>query len=191
MSTAPAEGEVVIRTATGDDLDGIVRVGHETWRATYEPIAGPEFVEMGLAKWWTGDAVIPGIRVGRTLVADDAGTVVGMASYGSQDDELVLWKLYVLPAHQGRGLGRRLLDEVVERASRLGHAQLHVSYIEGNDQAGRFYQRNGFRHTHREAGGSGLPEEIWMVKDLPADSVVPASAERSDADSGTHERRTR
>lgn len=169
MSAVSEERGVIIRTATGEDLDGIVRVGHETWRATYEPIAGPDYVEMGLAKWWTGDAVIPGIRVGRTLVADDGGMVVGMASYGSQDDQLVLWKLYVLPDHQGRGLGRRLLDEVVARASGLGHTQLHVSYIEGNDQAGRFYERNGFRLAHREVGGSGLPDEIWLVKDLTAD----------------------
>lgn len=186
MSAATSEGAVVIRTATGDDLDGIVRVGHETWRATYEPIAGPEYVQMGLAKWWTADAVIPGIRVGRTLVADDGGTVVGMASYGSQDDELVLWKLYVLPDHQGRGIGRRLLDEVVARASQLGHAELHVSYIEGNDQAGRFYERNGFRHAHREAGGSGLPDEIWLVKDLSRDDVaLPADGTVAREERGT------
>lgn len=186
MSAGGNEGAVVIRTATGDDLDGIVRVGHETWRATYEPIAGPEYVQMGLAKWWTADAVIPGIRVGRTLVADDSGTVVGMASYGSQDDELVLWKLYILPDHQGRGIGRRLLDEVVARASQLGHAELHVSYIEGNDQAGRFYERNGFRHAHREAGGSGLPDEIWLVKDLPeGDVALPADGAVAREERGT------
>lgn len=175
MSVGPADGGVVIRTATGDDLDGIVRVGHETWRDTYEPIAGPEYVEMGLAKWWTADAVIPGIRVGRTLVADDAGTVVGMASYGSQDEQLVLWKLYILPAHQGRGIGRRLLDEVVTRATQLGHTELHVSYLAGNEQAGRFYERNGFGLTHREAGGSGLPDEIWLVKDLTDGHAEPAA----------------
>lgn len=184
MSESEQDDGVVVRTATGDDLDGVLRVGHETWRHTYEPIAGPEYVEMGLAKWWTADAVIPGIRVGRTIVADEGGTVVGVASYGTQRDELVLWKLYVLPGHQGRGIGRRLLDEVVTRATELGHCALRVSRIDGNEQARRFYERNGFRFTHRESGGSGLRDEIWLVKDLvaegsdgeAADGVTDASA---------------
>lgn len=166
MSAQPAERPVTVRTATGDDLDAVLRVGHETWRVTYEPIAGREYVAMGLAKWWTADAVIPGIRVGRTLVAEQDGAVVGMAAYGSQGDELVLWKLYVLPGHQGRGIGRRLLDEVVLRAAQLGHTTLGVSYLDGNDQAARFYEGTGFRFTHREPGGSGLPDLLWLVKDL-------------------------
>lgn len=166
MSAEAAQDGIVIRTATGDDLDGVVRVGHETWRATYEPIAGHDYVQMGLAKWWTPDAVIPGIRVGRTLVADDHGAVVGMASYGNQGEQIVLWKLYVLPGHQGKSVGRRLLDEVVMRATQLGHTTLHVSYIDGNEQARRFYERNGFGFVQREAGGSGMRDEIWLVKDL-------------------------
>jgi hypothetical protein len=92
---------VVIRTATGNDLDAVVRVGHQTWLATYEPIAGPDYVAMGLAKWWTTDAVIPSIRVGRTLVAERDGEVVAMAAYGTQGHDLALRKLHVLPEHHG------------------------------------------------------------------------------------------
>lgn len=157
---------VVIRTATGNDLDAVVRVGHRTWQATYEPIAGPEYVAMGLAKWWTTDAVIPSIRVGRTLVAEQDGEVVAMAAYGTQGEDLVLWKLYVLPEHHGRGIGRLLLAAVVDRGVELGHTRLVVSHIDGNEQGNRFYGRNGFRTTERESGGSGMPDTIWMVKEL-------------------------
>jgi GNAT superfamily N-acetyltransferase len=157
---------VVIRTATGNDLDAVVRVGHQTWQATYEPIAGAEYVAMGLAKWWTTDAVIPSIRVGRTLVAERDGEVVAMAAYGTQGDDLVLWKLYVLPEHHGHGIGRRLLAAVIDRGIELGHTRLVVSHVDGNEQGNRFYERNGFRTTDREAGGSGMPDTIWMVKDL-------------------------
>ena len=60
---------LVVRPAVLDDLDAVLEVGHRTWPATYEPIAGPEYVAMGLAKWWTADATEPAIRAGRTLVA--------------------------------------------------------------------------------------------------------------------------
>jgi GNAT superfamily N-acetyltransferase len=175
---ADSQDGVVIRTATGNDLDAVVRVGHRTWLATYEPIAGPDYVAMGLAKWWTTDAIIPSIRVGRTLVAEQDGEVVAMAAYGTQGEDLVLWKLYVLPEHHGHGIGRRLLASVVDRALELGHTRLVVSHTDGNEQGNRFYERNGFRFTERESGGSGMPDTIWLVKDLSVPKTLPEESRR-------------
>jgi ribosomal protein S18 acetylase RimI-like enzyme len=165
---AAAGDGVVIRGAVGDDLTGVVSVGHRTWPATYEPIAGPEYVAMGLAKWWTSDVVTDSIRKGRTLVAVEGDDVVGVATFGPQDDAFVLWKLYVLPGHHGRGIGSRLLGAVIERALESEHPRITLSYLEGNQQAARFYDRHGFVETHRETPGSGLPESVWMVRVVDA-----------------------
>ncbi len=81
------QDDLEIRLADGDDLSGVLSVGHRTWPATYEPIAGPEYVAMGLAKWWTPDVVTTSIRQGRTLVAVDGAEVVGVATFGVQDGE--------------------------------------------------------------------------------------------------------
>ena len=84
MSTEHTADEVsTVREATGDDLDAVLRVGHRTWPVTYGPVAGDEYVAMGLAKWWTADAVIPAIRAGRALVAQVGDEVVGVATYGT------------------------------------------------------------------------------------------------------------
>lgn len=160
------DDEVVIRTAIGDDLDAVLEIGHRTWPGTFEPIAGAEYVEMGLAKWWTVDATIPAIRAGRTLVAEVEGQVVGMAVYGTHDDELVLWKLYVLPEHHSRGIGHLLLEAALGRGRELGHRRMAVSVVEGNDRALQFYERHGFAYVGRESGGSGLPDSIWIARDL-------------------------
>ena len=157
---------VVVRGAVGDDLAGVLSVGHRTWLATYEPIAGPEYVAMGLAKWWTSDVVTDSIRKGRTLVATKDDEVVGVATFGPQDDAFVLWKLYVLPGHHGHGIGTRLLQAVVERALEGAQTRITLSHLEGNRQAARFYARLGFVETHREIPGSGLPESVWMARDL-------------------------
>ncbi|MFM6850990.1 MAG: GNAT family N-acetyltransferase [Terrabacter sp.] len=167
---ARADGDgVVVRGAVGDDLAGVLSVGHRTWLATYEPIAGPEYVAMGLAKWWTSDVVTDSIRKGRTIVATEGDDVVGVATYGPQDDAFVLWKLYVLPGHHGHGIGTRLLEAVVERAIESDQRRITLSYLEGNRQAARFYARHGFVETHRETPGSGLPESVWMVRELDDD----------------------
>jgi ribosomal protein S18 acetylase RimI-like enzyme len=165
-STDPAQDSVVVRGAVGDDLAGVISVGHRTWLATYEPIAGPEYVAMGLAKWWTSDVVTDSIRKGRTLVAVDGDEVVGVATFGPQDDAFVLWKLYVLPGHHGQGIGSRLMDCVVEQARESGLERITLSYLEGNQQAARFYAHHGFTETHRETPGSGLPQSVWMVREL-------------------------
>jgi GNAT superfamily N-acetyltransferase len=167
-----AANGVVVRGAVGDDLKGVLSVGHRTWLATYEPIAGPEYVAMGLAKWWTSDVVTRSIRMGRTIVAVKDDEVVGVATFGTQDDAFVLWKLYVLPDHHGHGIGSRLMDAVVERAREAEHERIILSYVEGNELAAGFYARHGFVETHRESGGSGLPASVWMAREIGAGATA-------------------
>ena len=152
---------LLIRAADGNDLLAILDVGQRTWPVTYGPIAGEEYVAMGLAKWWTKDATIPAIRAGRVTVAEVDGEVVGIASVGPHESHLALWKLYVLPEHQGRGIGSALLDSVVDRA-REDHPQIRVSYLNGNTSAEGFYRSKGFVEIGRESGGDGIPESVWM-----------------------------
>jgi GNAT superfamily N-acetyltransferase len=121
---------------------------------------------MGLAKWWTSDVVTDSIRKGRTIVAVEGDEVVGVATVGVLDDALALWKLYVVPGQHGRGIGSRLLEAVVERAVDAGHHRIVLSHIEGNEDAARFYRSRGFTETHRESGGSGLPDSIWVERVL-------------------------
>ncbi len=166
---------VEVRPAIGDDLSGVLSVGHRTWLATYEPLVGPEYVAMGLAKWWTSDVVAASIRKGRTIVAVDGDDVVGVATFGPQDDDFVLWKLYVLPGNHGNGVGSRLLDAVVERAVEGGHSRIVLSHIEGNTGAARFYARHGFTETHRESGGSDMPVSVWMERPLSAADAAHAA----------------
>jgi GNAT superfamily N-acetyltransferase len=156
---------LVIRPADGNDLVAVLDVGRRTWPVTYEPIAGPDYVAMGLAKWWTDDATIPAIRAGRVTVAELDGTVVGIASVGPHEKHLVLWKLYVLPEYQGKAIGSALMESVISAATGV-HAEIRLSYLEGNKSAEAFYRSKGFVEIAREASGNGIPESVWMKLDL-------------------------
>jgi GNAT superfamily N-acetyltransferase len=152
---------LTIRAADGNDLLSVLAVGRRTWPVTYGPITGPDYVAMGLAKWWTEDATIPAIRAGRVTVAELDGTVVAMASVGPHEDYLVLWKLYVLPEHQGKGIGSALVESVVASAEGI-HPEIRISYLTGNTLAEGFYRAKGFVEISREPGCDGVPESIWM-----------------------------
>jgi GNAT superfamily N-acetyltransferase len=156
---------LIIRAADGNDLMAVLDVGRRTWPVTYGPIAGEDYVQMGLAKWWTEDATIPAIRAGRVTVAEVDGEVVGIASVGPHENYLVLWKLYVLPEYQGKGIGSALVESVV--ASAIGvHPEVRISYLEGNTLAETFYRGKGFVEISRESSGDGIPESVWMQLEL-------------------------
>jgi GNAT superfamily N-acetyltransferase len=156
---------LIIREADGNDLVAVLDVGRRTWPVTYGPIAGEDYVAMGLAKWWTDDATIPAIRAGRVSVAEVDGTVVGIAVVGPHENHLVLWKLYVLPEHQGKAIGSALMESVVAAATGV-HAQIRLSYLDGNTMAEAFYRGKGFVEIGRESGGDGIPDSVWMQLEL-------------------------
>lgn len=50
------------------------------------------------------------------MVAEDGHGIVGMSEVTDLGADLVLWKLYVLPAAQGRGIDGRLVRAAQDRA---------------------------------------------------------------------------
>nr|WP_083876184.1 GNAT family N-acetyltransferase [Kineosphaera limosa] len=150
-----------VREADGNDLDAVVEIGRRTWPATNGELYDPDFVPLFLDKWWTKDACIPSIRAGRTMVAQAGDEVVGMASYGPLEGRQIVWKLYVLPDWQGRGVGGQLLGAVLER---IGHQPTFMSFAAGNDSAARFTRSVGFVEDHREPQ-TDMPDLVWMRRD--------------------------
>jgi diamine N-acetyltransferase len=58
-----------------------------------------------------------------------------------------LWKLLVDEGHQGRGIGRAIVEEVVERIRAEGATELLTSHVVGDGGPGGFYERLGFVST--------------------------------------------
>lgn len=67
--------------------------------------------------------------------------------YGGRDG--FIDDLYLVPAARGRGVGRKLLDFTLARASELGIRTLHLEVEAGNDGATRLYRSAGFEATGR------------------------------------------
>jgi RimJ/RimL family protein N-acetyltransferase len=111
---------------------------------------------------------------GNILGAFAADELVAVAGYWPQEGAKVkhraaLWGMYVRPAARNSGLGRRLVEAVVNHASgRVEH--LLLSVVSENEAAHRLYQKLGFSEYGREMkalklGGRYL-DEILMVRFL-------------------------
>lgn len=83
---------------------------------------------------------------GEVWVAEDGGHILGCAAWKSLSaGVLELQRLYVDPAAQGRGLGRRLAEHAIATAGKNGAIAIELWTDTRFDAAHRLYERLGFR----------------------------------------------
>lgn len=135
-----AEGGVVIRRATAKDLRSIVsHYGPGGGDGPWDPLASIELIQ----------------RIPRRslLVAELGGTYAGFAFwyearkpwYAPEVDRYArISDIHVVPAVQGKGVGRALLHETVARIRAEGIPTIFLETSEDNVRAQNLYAREGF-----------------------------------------------
>lgn len=78
-----------------------------------------------------------------------------------------LVKLYLLPMHRGKGIGRTLMQKSIASAQELGYTQLYLESLPELGKAVGIYRQMGFTHLAHPLGNSGhFGCSIWMIKNL-------------------------
>jgi ribosomal protein S18 acetylase RimI-like enzyme len=106
---------------------------------------------------------------------DETGELVGAAwvrlltgdasGYGYIDDETPELAIAVLPPHRGRGLGERMLRELLDRA--LADFDAVSLSVRADNPALRLYERTGFLPVgETDAGDAPAGTSITMKRDL-------------------------
>jgi GNAT superfamily N-acetyltransferase len=105
------------------------------------------------------------------VVADADGALVAYAHVGPcklphpevRAGDIELYQLYLLRGVQGAGLGRRLLDVVLDHCERLG-GPVWLGVWSGNERARRVYTARGFVDvgTYQFRVGDWLDDEVIM-----------------------------
>lgn len=99
------------------------------------------------------------------VVADAAGEVVGTAAVRLLEPGLgELKRMWLRPAWQGRGLGRRLMDACLDEARRLGCRALRLDTQAKLEAAVRLYRAYGFSEVARY--NDNHRADIWMERVL-------------------------
>ena len=101
---------------------------------------------------------------GVVLVVRDAGAVVGMASARAFVDEVHVLRLVVDPAHRRRGLGRALLDGLVDWAEERGAGAVALEVREGSAPARGLYATAGFVLDGRRPGYYPDGEDALLLR---------------------------
>ena len=182
-----AVSEVVVRTATAEDIAAVHTVRVETWRDAYSGIV-PDHVLAGLDASDPDAIAAQRARLRQPtprtdlLVAELDGRVVGFAALGPERESTQpgaaprldaqigeVYAIYVVPAAQGRGTGRALMREALDRLRAHGFRRATLWVLEANSPARAFYERVGMKPTgERQPVTIGVPlPEVRYAIELP------------------------
>lgn len=104
------------------------------------------------------------IEEGRVHVVEQSGAIQGIIVLIPQEDAMLLDNVAVVPAAQGSGLGRKMLEFAEQAAIDAGFTKIRLYTQEAMTANVDLYHRIGYRNTHR-AEEKGL-KRVYMIKDL-------------------------
>jgi GNAT superfamily N-acetyltransferase len=133
----------LIREARAGEAETLAAIQRDASLEALAHIFSPELYPFPLEAVrtrWAEAAEDPELTV---LVAEVDGALAALAGCRAE----WLDGLYVRPEHWGRGLGRKLHDEVLHRLRAGGSSKCQLWVLEDNDRARRFYERLGWRQN--------------------------------------------
>lgn len=121
---------------------------HEEYGFTLEPGERDQDL-LDLARAYDGPAE------GFWTLKDPAGSIAGTVALAKKEEDTIeLCRLYLAPAHRGKGLGRDLMRFAVEQSRRFGYRRMWLETHTKMTEAVGLYEAFGF---HRIPPYSGHP----------------------------------
>jgi ribosomal protein S18 acetylase RimI-like enzyme len=164
---------VTIRRATPPDSPSINTLCVEAYRE-FETAVGP-------ANWRQMYEVLAHAadlsRVGELILAEDAGGLLGVIVYvrpGNSDGVTMpaewasIRMLAVSPSCRGRGVGKRLTQECIDRARRDGAEAIGLTTGEMMRIARPMYERMGFQKDAELGSRMGVEHARYVMRLKPA-----------------------
>jgi GNAT superfamily N-acetyltransferase len=153
---------VTIAPAGAGDIGVVQSLADHVWRSHYPGIISTAQIDYMLEQGYAREALL------RYVEAAGAGLALARI-----DDEPVaamnLEKLYVAPAHHGKGVGRALIEHVADAARRSGCRELTLNVNRNNESSIRAYEHCGFAIRERgdfPIGNGFVMEDYIMVRAL-------------------------
>jgi ribosomal-protein-alanine N-acetyltransferase len=132
VSLAPATGALGLRPMALDDLEAVMAIEVQAYPW---PWSRGNFADTLAAGHWAQVLVDPDQAI--------LGYIVAMSGAG----ELHLLNVTVIPSHQGRGLGRGLLERLEDEARIRGVTEIWLEVRASNLRARALYARLGYHEV--------------------------------------------
>jgi ribosomal-protein-alanine N-acetyltransferase len=149
MSAKPDEFRAVIRPMRADDLDAVLRVEQNAYRFPW-------------SRGIFSDCLIAGYQ---SLVLDQASSVLGYGIMSVAAAEAHILNICVDVSLRRRGLGRQLLEGLLQRAAAMQVERLFLEVRPSNLEAVGLYESSGFTVL-------GIRKNYYKAEDGREDALV-------------------
>ncbi len=130
-----------LRRATEPDLGTVGMISHDAY--------APWVAILGQAPLPMTEDYAPRIARGKVWIIERDGRTAGVMVLERARDHLLIWSLAVLPAYQGHGVGRWMLETAEEMARREVLPELRLFTSDRMVSNIELYRRAGFWETGR------------------------------------------
>lgn len=171
MSINPAQ-KFILRYARERDAAAIREVARVTWQATYDAFVTEANRERIIATSYSDESLRQAFsRAGRDnwfWVADNLAGIIGFAEVILRPPDAELTRIYVLPTWQGLGVGRALIEVLLNDLRKLEAdlrpPRLVLAVAARNANAIAFYEKRGFRY--KRAFQAKMPDQMLDMHEL-------------------------
>lgn len=138
---------ITIKNAGLKDIPKIRYLADTIWPDTYKTILSLEQIDYMMNLFYGTEALRQQMEElqHQFLLVCDQKIPIGFASYSSHEEEGVykLHKIYVLPRYQGKGVGKIIIEHVINEVRTRGGTMLELN-VNRHNKARFFYERLGF-----------------------------------------------
>lgn len=163
---------IILRKAQEKDIEVIQNIANSTWYNTYADYLSAEQIEYMLDNMYNKGLLLSQFQEGHVfLMAMENNIDLGFAGFSileAEENSYKLHKLYVLPEMHGRGVGKLLINEVINRVRDLGGKSIELN-VNRNNKAADFYVSAGFDIKEKvdlDIGEGYFMNDYVMVKAL-------------------------
>ena len=134
-----------IRKAGSTDIALIRELVFRIWPQTYASILSQDQIEYMLEQMYSPASLKKQMHQGsRFIFVYDGEEPVGFAAYFKKTASVFkLDKIYVLPAQQGKGTGKFVIDYIIDEITKEGATALQLQ-VNRYNKAKNFYEKLGF-----------------------------------------------
>jgi GNAT superfamily N-acetyltransferase len=154
----------------GAAIRTVAALARETWVSHYTPIIGADQVAYMLEKFQSESAILEQLGSGYAyyLVMEDGAAAGYFALVPcAAEGRMMLSKIYILPSHQRRGLGRDVIAFALAECARRGLRTLWLTVNKRNAGSLAFYEGQGFRQESAvvsDIGGGFVMDDYVMAR---------------------------